>query len=140
MELQIPVVVPQEVSAIAIATLEARLPGEDVLIDLDNVRKRLSEDCAAVVPQGATISLRALRNVDFSGKRLSCCIQDCIMLFSVVLESTGCHHWIRQPCILPVHSRHKLCIWFPLGFYTRTLTGQLGVHTGDRIVEPGGFC
>ncbi len=57
MELWISVVVPQEVLAMVTAKLEARLPGEYVLIGLDNVRKRLPEDCLVVILQGANIPM-----------------------------------------------------------------------------------
>ena len=75
MELQIPVVVPHEVSAIAIATLEARLSGEDILIGLDNVRKRLSVDCAAVIPQGAIIFA-----CSSPADRPVCCVRVCSVI------------------------------------------------------------
>ena len=134
MELQIPVVAPQEVSAIAIAPLEARLSGEDVLIGLDNVRKRLPEDCAAIVPQGATIFV---------------CTAECgfamRLLYSglgQVFSAVGIHRMSVQNN--SAYFRDNLGLGCGSGylssrFHTRIrTTSQLGVHPANRIVELDG--
>ncbi len=130
MKLQIPLVIPQEVSAIAASTLEARLPGEGILIGLDNVRKRLSEDAVTAILQGANSFVYPVvcgfaRRLLHTGVRY-------------VFSAAGIH---RMPAhCSSTYFQYSLGVGCAPGyvasiFHTRILTDQLAVDPGDRIVE-----
>ncbi len=113
MDLQIPAVVRQEVSAIVIATLEARLPDEGILIVLNNARTRLSEDCVVVIPVYLVECGLVRRQTSLLCPGL---LHD--------LSGLGIHIKLAHRDIVLIHG------------FSQT---NVGMHPGDGIVEPGDF-